>query len=88
MAMVISTIAAPNSRKPGPSKVVRSAPRKSGMNFHTAMQPSRPTGRLSRKIQCQLRISTSQPPTVGPSNGPSRPGMVMKLMIRTSSLRG
>ncbi|MNH39382.1 hypothetical protein D3C79_1005440 [compost metagenome] len=36
MAMVISTIAAPNSRKPGPSKLVRSAPRRSGMNFHTA----------------------------------------------------
>jgi hypothetical protein len=36
MAMVISTIAAPNSRKPRPSKRVRSLPRRSGMNFHTA----------------------------------------------------
>ncbi|MNQ93990.1 hypothetical protein D3C85_1094830 [compost metagenome] len=36
MAMVISTMAAPNSTNPRLSKRVRSAPRRSGMNFHTA----------------------------------------------------
>ncbi|MNP10593.1 hypothetical protein D3C76_1027490 [compost metagenome] len=36
MAMVIRIIAAPNSTKPRLSKRVRSEPRRSGMNFHTA----------------------------------------------------
>ncbi|MOA16092.1 hypothetical protein D3C78_1362870 [compost metagenome] len=43
---------------------------------------------MIRKIQCQVRYCTIQPPMVGPINGPSRPGMVINPMIRTSSERG
>ena len=52
------------------------------------MQPSTPTGRLMRKIQCQDAISTSQPPSVGPINGPIRPGMVTRLIAGRNSSRG
>ncbi len=87
-AMVISTIAAPNSTKPRVSKRTRSGPLRSGMKRSAAIQPITPTGRLIRKIQCQEAYSTSQPPRVGPSSGPTSPGNAMKAMIRTNSLRG
>lgn len=58
------------------------------MKRSAAMQPITPTGRLIRKIQCQEAYSTSQPPRVGPSNGPTSPGSAIKAMIRTKSLRG
>ena len=34
-----------------------------------------PSGRLIRKIQCQLACSISQPPMIGPRIGPSSIGM-------------
>ena len=45
-------------------------------------------GRLMRKIQCQLAYSTNQPPKLGPTMGPSKPGMAIKLMAAKNSLRG
>ncbi|MNL77025.1 hypothetical protein D3C87_2031030 [compost metagenome] len=59
--------------------------RRSGMKLQLAMKPITPTGRLMRNTQCQLATSTSQPPSAGPSNGPSKPGMVTKDITRSSS---
>ena len=78
----------PKSRKPMLSKRLGTGLRRSGISFIATRQPSRPTGRLIRKIQCQEAYSTSQPPSVGPASGPSRPGMVTKLSTRTKSWRG
>ena len=52
------------------------------------MQPTRPTGRLIRKIQCQEAYSTSQPPSAGPISGPIKPGMVTKAMAARKRSRG
>ena len=58
------------------------------MNRSVAMQPARPTGTLIRKIQCQDAVSTSQPPSVGPMSGPTKPGMVTKPMACKNWSRG
>ena len=47
-----------------------------------------PMGMLIRKIQCHVAYVTSQPPSRGPTTGPTRPGMLMKLSTATSSVRG
>ena len=36
---------------------------------------SRPTGRLMKKIQCQLKLSVIQPPSVGPMAGATTTAM-------------
>ncbi len=58
------------------------------MKRNVAIQPSRPTGTLIRKIQCHDAYCTSQPPSVGPSSGPISPGMATKLMACRNSARG
>ncbi|KAF1042215.1 MAG: hypothetical protein GAK35_02829 [Herbaspirillum frisingense] len=37
--------------------------------------PTTPMGTLIRKIQCHDRLSTSQPPSTGPTTGPNWPAM-------------
>jgi len=44
--------------------------------------PSTPTGRLIRKTHCQEATSTKQHPRAGPSNGPNRPGSVIRVITR------
>ena len=58
------------------------------MKRSVAARPIRPTGTLTRKIQCQLTYSTIQPPSVGPISGPTRPGMATKLMALRNCSRG
>ena len=43
---------------------------------------------LIRKIQCHDAISTSQPPSVGPTSGPIKPGSVTNVIARRNSPRG
>ena len=47
-----------------------------------------PSGKLIRKIQCHEAACTSQPPSVGPTSGPIRPGSVTKLIAARKSVRG
>ena len=85
---VTSTRPTENSPKPIQSKRCASAERRSGMKRSAANTPSTPTGRLIRKTQCQLAISTSQPPSGGPTRGPSKPGIVTKASTLSNSARG
>ena len=41
-----------------------------------------PSGRLIRKIQCQLAVSISQPPRIGPKIGPSSIGIPSTAITR------
>ena len=47
-----------------------------------------PDGDVNQEIQCHVAYVTSQPPSRGPTTGPTRPGMLMKLSTATSSVRG
>ncbi|MNS75904.1 hypothetical protein D3C72_1094350 [compost metagenome] len=53
-----------------------------------AIAPTTPTGRLIRKIQCQEAYSTRIPPRAGPSNGPTWPGSVTKVIAAIYCSRG
>ncbi len=62
--------------------------RSSGMYRAVAIPPARHyIGILIRKIQCQEAISTSQPPRVGPTNGPIMPGTPTMLARRRGAAR-
>ena len=82
------TMARLNRTKPFQSNgsAVTSSP--AGKNRPATRNPASPMGRLIRKIQCQVSTSTIQPPRIGPSNGPVRPGMVTNPNTRTRSARG
>ena len=77
-----------SSRKPDRSNAPGGGTRPAGMNSMLIAAPSRATGRLIRKIQCQEATSTSQPPSEGPISGPISPGMAMKPMARRNCSRG
>ena len=49
---------------------------------------SRPTGRLMKKIQGQLRLSVSQPPSSGPTTGATSVVMPQKASARPAWARG
>ena len=51
-------------------------------------RPTAATGRLIRNIQCQEAYCTNQPPSVGPTSGPIRPGMATKLIASRNFSRG
>ncbi len=53
-----------------------------------AIAPRTPTGRLMRKIQCQLAYSTSTPPSAGPTSGPIWPGSVTNVIAAIYCSRG
>ena len=53
-----------------------------------ANSPASPIGRLIRKIQCHDAACTSQPPSVGPSSGPTSAGIAMKLIADRNCSRG
>ena len=58
------------------------------MNRVTSRMPSTPIGTLIQKIQCQEKYCVMNPPTGGPSIGPTSAGMVIQAMACTSSLFG
>ncbi len=59
-----------------------------GIALKVINAPSRPIGRLIRKIQCQDRYSTIQPPKVGPIRGPIKPARLIRLMADRNWVRG
>ncbi len=68
------------STNPIRSKVLTVGSFTFGMTFNVINMPNTPIGILIRKIQCHVATSTSQPPSVGPAKGPSKPARLMRLM--------
>ncbi len=50
-----------------------SAPWSAGSTRAAASQAANPTGRFTKKIQCQLAYSTSRPPMISPADAPTAP---------------
>ena len=44
-----------------------------GSTRHAASQAAAPTGRFTKKIQCQLAYCTSSPPMISPADAPTAP---------------
>ena len=74
------------SPRPSTSRRPASAVSLAGSNFTAATTAIAPSGRLIRKIQCQLATSISNPPMVGPKTGASRIGMPAALITRPRCL--
>ena len=51
----------------------RPMPRSAGSTRHAASQATSPTGRFTKKIQCQLAYCTSRPPAISPADAPTAP---------------
>ena len=62
------------SSAPGTSAPARRPrPRSAGSTRHAASQATRPTGRFTKKIQCQFAYCTSRPPMMSPADAPAAP---------------
>jgi hypothetical protein len=74
----------PDSRKPVQSTLSRTRIPSSGRILIANTMPASPIGILIRKIQCQLRNVVRNPPTGGPTIGPTSAGIVSQAMALTS----
>ena len=64
--------AATDSAAPARSSRPAPAPRDAGTSQYPAIRAIATIGRLTRKIESQLKCSSSQPPATGPIATPSR----------------